>query len=73
MIKDNTLKKYKVTQRFGCVLLGGKPPKLDTTSLYIIVGYAASAGNRPIISRLDGNEYLGENRWIVNKDNLIPQ
>lgn len=63
-------KHYKNNRSLGYRILGGKPPKIDTTVEYHISGYAKAVGNRPIIERVDGKDFEGEKRWIVDHHNL---
>lgn len=64
-------KKYKSKRELTYPLLGGKQPKIDTTVEYRIVGYAKACGGRPVIERVDGNEFLGSTRWIVDEIDLV--
>lgn len=62
---------YQTTSRFGYCLNDQKPPVIDRSAKYVIVGDSKYCG-RPIIARSDGQFYAGEKTWIVDKFTLTP-
>jgi hypothetical protein len=64
-------KRYKSNRTLTYSILGGKQPRLDESSEYVIVAYAKGCENRPVIERVDGKEYEGNTRWIVDEMDLI--
>lgn len=62
---------YYTTSRFGYCLNDQRPPVIDQTAAYNIIGLSGYDG-RPIIARCDKQTYKGESYWIVDKFTLIP-
>ncbi|MET3505522.1 hypothetical protein [Halalkalibacter oceani] len=63
-------RKYKCNRSLGYGIMTNKQPQIDTESEYYIVGSASAFDNRMIIERVDGEEFEGEKRWIVDNHNL---
>lgn len=63
--------RYKTTSKFGYCLNDQKPPVIDQSVKYVIVGISKYY-NRPVIARCDGQLYMAEKTWIVDHFTLIP-
>ncbi len=64
------MKYYKTTCKYGYSILGGRPPKLDTETNYIIAKQSKFFPYCVIIQRADGKSFFGENTWIVPADSM---
>lgn len=69
MVTDQ--KKYRTNREYGYSILEHHRPKIDVDAEYFIESYAASFDNRPIIIRVDGKSFYGNEKWIVDSHNLF--
>ena len=56
--------------QYGYALLGEKPPRIDNTVEYVIIGVSIYFPHCVIIRRRDSCSFNGKKRWIVPKDSL---
>ena len=56
--------------QYGYALLGEKPPRIDNTVEYVIIGESIYFPYCVIIQRKDSSSFNGKKRWIVPKDSL---
>ena len=61
---------YKTYWHYGYSILDEKPPQIDTTADYIIIGHSIYFPHCVIIKRKDLQLFKGESRWIVPKRSL---
>lgn len=61
---------YRLKCKYGYSILGERPPQLDISAKYVIIGPSKFFSHCFIIQRLDGKSFLGENRWIVHENSL---
>lgn len=61
----------KVCCQYGYSILGEKPPKIDISADYTVIGFSKYFPNCVIIKRKDSCSYDGNEIWIVPKHCLI--
>lgn len=64
------MRTYKTICQYGYSLLGEKPPKIDNTIEYIIIGHSIYFPHCVIIKRKDSLSFDGVKRWIVPKNSM---
>ena len=56
--------------QYGYALQDEKPPRIDNTVEYVIIGESIYYPHCVIIRRKDSCSFNGKKRWIVPKDSL---
>lgn len=60
----------KTLCQYGYSLLGEKPPRIDNTVEYVVVGESIYFPHCVIIRRKDLRSFNGKKQWIVPKTSL---
>lgn len=61
---------FKTLCQYGYSLLGEKPPQIDNTVEYVVVGESIYFPHCVIIQRKDFHSFNGKRHWIVPKKSL---
>lgn len=63
-------KLYRIRCHTGYAILGEKPPKMDSRSLYRVLGKSKHYQHCFVVERCDRAMYRGHKTWIVHEDAL---